>query len=102
MKASRILYCNGNDTREEQTFYRKASPDEHVVIVDRDIETRQTRLGNDKVEIRMGLSDNLHIFTVSEVLLVKHTKYFQVLFRGPWKESKESVAEFPEDDPTIW
>lgn len=52
------------------------------------------------VDILVGPDKKL--FRVHKSFLCDRIPHFDIMFNGGWKESKEQIAEFPDDDPAAF
>ena len=56
-------------------------------------------LGDVIVDLIVGTPKNAKTFRIHQKLLCAKIPYFDKMFKGEWKESKEHRASFPEDQP---
>lgn len=61
-------------------------------------------MGMEIVVLKVGPpgSDKMKTFMVHKKLLCDKVPYFSKMFSGTWKESKDGVAEFPEDSAEMF
>lgn len=55
-------------------------------------------MGVEIVDLVVGTGSGKRLFRVHKKLLCSRMPYFDKMFNGPWKESSESTALFPDDN----